>query len=112
MSKDAVQCQPQPQPKPPVPAAWAMLPPSNSLQLLDKTFSISAPESSAIRKTEVFAGVHPDAVQIKNSRRREKELTCGEFQKCINMTMSLGLRTTTSRFYRTDISQFSYTSKT
>ncbi|HIC6478207.1 TPA: lysis system o-spanin lipoprotein Rz1, partial [Salmonella enterica subsp. enterica serovar Thompson] len=31
MSKDAVQCQPQPQPKPPVPAAWAMLPPSNSL---------------------------------------------------------------------------------
>ncbi len=37
-------------PKPPVPAAWAMLPPSNSLQLLDKTFSISAPESSAIRK--------------------------------------------------------------
>ncbi|MCA5622862.1 Rz1 family lipoprotein, partial [Salmonella enterica] len=44
MSKDAVQCQPQPQPKPPVPAAWAMLPPSNSLQLLDKTFSISAPE--------------------------------------------------------------------
>ncbi|PXO87745.1 lysis protein [Salmonella enterica] len=36
--------------KPPVPAAWAMLPPSNSLQLLDKTFSISAPESSAIRK--------------------------------------------------------------
>ncbi|MGX6756909.1 lysis system o-spanin lipoprotein Rz1, partial [Salmonella enterica] len=32
MSKDAVQCQPQPQPKPPVPAAWAMLPPSNSLQ--------------------------------------------------------------------------------
>ncbi|MEH1708969.1 lysis system o-spanin lipoprotein Rz1, partial [Salmonella enterica] len=33
MSKDAVQCQPQPQPKPPVPAAWAMLPPSNSLQL-------------------------------------------------------------------------------
>ncbi len=50
MSKDAVQCQPQPQPKPPVPAAWAMLPPSNSLQVLDKTFSISAPESSATRK--------------------------------------------------------------
>ncbi|HHX9848739.1 TPA: lysis system o-spanin lipoprotein Rz1 [Salmonella bongori] len=48
MSKDAVQCQPQP--KPPVPAAWAMLPPSNSLQVLDKTFSISAPESSATRK--------------------------------------------------------------
>ncbi|EOY0513833.1 lysis system o-spanin lipoprotein Rz1, partial [Salmonella enterica] len=43
MSKDAVQCQPQP--KPPVPAAWAMLPPSNSLTLLDKTFSISAPGS-------------------------------------------------------------------
>ncbi|EKJ3829559.1 Rz1 family lipoprotein, partial [Salmonella enterica] len=43
VSKDAVQCQPQP--KPPVPAAWAMLPPSNSLTLLDKTFSISAPGS-------------------------------------------------------------------
>ncbi|WP_431892168.1 Rz1 family lipoprotein [Pectobacterium colocasium] len=26
------------------PAAWAMLPPSNSLQLLDETFSISEPE--------------------------------------------------------------------
>nr|WP_234921576.1 lysis system i-spanin subunit Rz [Salmonella enterica] len=36
-------------PKPPVPAAWAMLPPSNSLQVLDKTFSISAPESSATK---------------------------------------------------------------
>ncbi len=46
--KDAAQCQPVPQP--PAPAAWAMLPPSNSLQLLDKTFSISAPESSATRK--------------------------------------------------------------
>ncbi|EAT9950037.1 hypothetical protein R334_26425, partial [Salmonella enterica] len=31
-------------------AAWAMLPPSNSLGILDKTFSISAPESSAIRQ--------------------------------------------------------------
>ncbi|EAT2605849.1 hypothetical protein FPD01_05680, partial [Salmonella enterica] len=29
---------------------WAMMPPSNSLRVLDKTFSISAPESSAIRK--------------------------------------------------------------
>ncbi len=37
-------------PKPPAPAAWAMLPPSNSLQVLDKTFSISAPGSSATRK--------------------------------------------------------------
>ncbi|PRI21515.1 hypothetical protein BZY99_05070 [Pectobacterium versatile] len=26
------------------PAAWAMQPPSNSLQLLDETFSISEPE--------------------------------------------------------------------
>ncbi|TGE26885.1 hypothetical protein C9F07_02180, partial [Salmonella enterica subsp. enterica serovar Poona] len=42
-----VQCPPGP--KPPAPAAWAMLPPSNSLQVLDKTFSISAPESSATR---------------------------------------------------------------
>ncbi|HII0648466.1 TPA: lysis system o-spanin lipoprotein Rz1, partial [Salmonella enterica subsp. enterica serovar Yopougon] len=38
-SKDDVQCPPGP--KPPAPAAWAMLPPSNSLQVLDKTFSIS-----------------------------------------------------------------------
>lgn len=38
-SKDAVQCPPQP--TPPAPAAWAMLPQSNSLELLDKTFSIS-----------------------------------------------------------------------
>ncbi len=36
----------------------------------------------------------------------------GEFQKCIKITMSLGLRTTTLRSYRTDGSQFSYTSKT
>ncbi|EBO9788425.1 hypothetical protein S829_13225 [Salmonella enterica] len=34
----------------PAPAAWAMLPPSNSLRVLDKTFSISAPGSSATRK--------------------------------------------------------------
>lgn len=47
-SKGDVQCPPGP--KPPAPAAWAMLPPSNSLQVLDKTFSISAPESSATRK--------------------------------------------------------------
>ncbi|EDI4383317.1 hypothetical protein CD518_24620 [Salmonella enterica subsp. enterica serovar Rubislaw] len=47
-SKGDVQCPPRP--KPPAPAAWAMLPPSNSLQLLDKTFSISAPESSATRQ--------------------------------------------------------------
>ncbi|EDH9955812.1 hypothetical protein CGB24_14635 [Salmonella enterica subsp. enterica serovar Mbandaka] len=47
-SKANVLCHPQP--KPPAPAAWAMLPPSNSLQVLDKTFSISAPESSATRK--------------------------------------------------------------
>ncbi|KMJ80988.1 hypothetical protein ABT87_11820 [Salmonella enterica subsp. enterica serovar Typhimurium] len=32
-SKGDVQCPPGP--KPPVPAAWAMLPPSNSLQVLD-----------------------------------------------------------------------------
>ncbi|EOB3402788.1 lysis system o-spanin lipoprotein Rz1, partial [Salmonella enterica] len=36
-SKDTVQCPPVPHP--PAPAAWAMLPPSNSLQVLDKTFS-------------------------------------------------------------------------
>lgn len=47
-SKGDVQCPPRP--KPPAPAAWAMLPPSNSLQVLDKTFSISAPGSSATRK--------------------------------------------------------------
>ncbi|WP_205301928.1 Rz1 family lipoprotein, partial [Salmonella enterica] len=27
--------------------AWAMMPPSNSLQLLDETFSVSGTESSA-----------------------------------------------------------------
>ena len=32
---------------PPPPAAWAMQEPSNSLQLLDQTFSVSEPESSA-----------------------------------------------------------------
>ncbi|HGO6780366.1 TPA: Rz1 family lipoprotein [Klebsiella aerogenes] len=47
-SKASVQCQPQP--KPPVPPAWAMMPPSNSLQLLDETFSVSDPESSAIKQ--------------------------------------------------------------
>ncbi|EHR7866797.1 hypothetical protein KU676_005291, partial [Escherichia coli] len=35
--------------KPPPPPAWAMMPPSNSLQLLDETFSVSETESSAIR---------------------------------------------------------------
>ncbi|EDH6634997.1 hypothetical protein ABFG05_004800, partial [Salmonella enterica] len=38
-SKASVHCQPQP--KPPAPPAWAMMPPSNSLQLLDETFSVS-----------------------------------------------------------------------
>ncbi|MBY7249222.1 lysis system o-spanin lipoprotein Rz1 [Enterobacter roggenkampii] len=42
-SKESVQCQPQPRPAPP---AWAMMPPSNSLTLLDETFSVSDPESS------------------------------------------------------------------
>nr|WP_318013138.1 lysis system o-spanin lipoprotein Rz1 [Pectobacterium versatile] len=45
-SKASVQCQPQP--KPPAPPAWAMMPPSNSLMLLDETFSVSEPESKAI----------------------------------------------------------------
>ncbi|EAY8260529.1 hypothetical protein ATQ24_20495, partial [Salmonella enterica] len=31
-------------------AAWAMLPPSNSLTLLDETFSVSDPELSATRQ--------------------------------------------------------------
>lgn len=30
--------------------AWAMMPPSNSLQLLDETFSVSEPASSEIRR--------------------------------------------------------------
>ncbi|ENE0372722.1 Rz1 family lipoprotein, partial [Escherichia coli] len=42
-----VQCQPQQ--KPPAPPAWAMMPPSNSLQLLDETFSVSDPELSEIK---------------------------------------------------------------
>ncbi|MPS86571.1 lysis system o-spanin lipoprotein Rz1 [Enterobacter sp.] len=45
-SKDAVLCQPQP--KPPAPPAWAMMAPSNSLTLLDETFSVSDPELSKI----------------------------------------------------------------
>ncbi|EEZ3298431.1 hypothetical protein E8S03_005214 [Escherichia coli] len=36
--------------KPPVPPAWAMMPPSNSLRLLDETFSVSETESSATRQ--------------------------------------------------------------
>ncbi|EDK1586476.1 hypothetical protein AH783_09205 [Salmonella enterica subsp. enterica serovar Rubislaw] len=47
-SKGVVQCQPAPHP--PAPAAWAMLPPSNSLQILDRTFSVSDPELSATRQ--------------------------------------------------------------
>ncbi|EFQ0272765.1 hypothetical protein GMM99_20945, partial [Shigella flexneri] len=35
---------------PPAPPAWAMMPPSNSLQLLDETFSVSGTESSATRQ--------------------------------------------------------------
>ncbi len=33
-----------------VPAAWAMTPPSNYLQLLDETFSVSETESLATRQ--------------------------------------------------------------
>ncbi|EIE6219602.1 Rz1 family lipoprotein [Escherichia coli] len=36
--------------KPPAPPAWAMMPASNSLQLLDETFSVSETESSATRQ--------------------------------------------------------------
>ena len=43
-SKVSVQCQLQP--KPPAPSAWAMMPVSNSLTLLDETFSVSDPVSS------------------------------------------------------------------
>ena len=47
-SKENALCHPQP--KPPAPPAWAMMPPSNSLQLLDETFSVSGTESSATRQ--------------------------------------------------------------
>ncbi|EDJ2261846.1 hypothetical protein VSV97_004598 [Salmonella enterica subsp. enterica serovar Mbandaka] len=47
-SKASVHCQPQP--KPPAPPAWAMMPPSNSLQLLDETFSVSGTELSATKQ--------------------------------------------------------------
>ncbi|EDJ0871395.1 hypothetical protein AHQ46_17695 [Salmonella enterica subsp. enterica serovar Montevideo] len=47
-SKEGVQCHPQP--KPPAPPAWAMMPPSNSLQLLDETFSVSGTESSVTKQ--------------------------------------------------------------
>ncbi|EEW1528872.1 Rz1 family lipoprotein [Escherichia coli] len=46
-SKENALCHPQS--KPPAPPAWAMMPPSNSLQLLDETFSVSDPESSATK---------------------------------------------------------------
>ncbi|HFN6537541.1 TPA: lysis system o-spanin lipoprotein Rz1 [Citrobacter freundii] len=46
-SKESVQCLPQP--KPPAPPAWAMMPPSNSLQLLDETFSVSEQELSVTK---------------------------------------------------------------
>ncbi|EDJ9256636.1 hypothetical protein GFJ59_04675 [Salmonella enterica subsp. enterica serovar Saintpaul] len=47
-SKESVKCQPQP--KPPAPPAWALMPPSNSLQLLDETFSVSGTELSATKR--------------------------------------------------------------
>ncbi|MCS2155485.1 lysis system o-spanin lipoprotein Rz1 [Scandinavium sp. H11S7] len=47
-SRASVQCQPQP--KPPAPPAWAMMPPSNSLKMLDETFSVSGPESLATKQ--------------------------------------------------------------
>ncbi|MBD1555309.1 hypothetical protein HAQ04_28405, partial [Pseudomonas sp. C2L11] len=37
-------------PKPPAPPAWTMQEPSNSLQLLDKTFSISEPALSPTKQ--------------------------------------------------------------
>ncbi len=45
-SRPSAQLQPQAAvcPRPQAPAAWAMQPASNSLMLLDKTFSISAEE--------------------------------------------------------------------
>ncbi|EFM1404575.1 Rz1 family lipoprotein [Escherichia coli] len=36
--------------KPPPPPAWTMMPASNSLKLLDETFSVSETESSATRQ--------------------------------------------------------------
>nr|WP_249525176.1 lysis system o-spanin lipoprotein Rz1 [Escherichia coli] len=36
--------------KPPPPPAWAMMPASNSLKLLDETFSVSETESSTTRQ--------------------------------------------------------------
>ncbi|EAV8601401.1 hypothetical protein FEN33_24125, partial [Salmonella enterica] len=47
-SKENALCHPQP--KPPAPPAWAMMPPSNSLQLLDETFSVSGTESSVTKQ--------------------------------------------------------------
>ncbi|EIY8293771.1 Rz1 family lipoprotein, partial [Escherichia coli] len=47
-SKENALCHPQT--KPPAPPAWAMMPPSNSLQLLDETFSVSGTELSATKQ--------------------------------------------------------------
>lgn len=51
-------------------------------------------------------------MQIKKSPQEGRELPAGErVSEMHKNEISLGLRTTTSRFYRTDVSQFSYTSK-
>ncbi|MTD67571.1 Rz1 family lipoprotein, partial [Escherichia coli] len=47
-SKENALCHPQP--KPPAPQAWAMIPPSNYLQVLDEAFSVSWVESSATKQ--------------------------------------------------------------
>ncbi|EEU2031467.1 hypothetical protein E3Y82_005011 [Escherichia coli] len=50
-SKENALCHPQPKPPaPPPPPAWAMMPPSNSLRLLDETFSVSETESSETKQ--------------------------------------------------------------
>ena len=50
-SKENALCHPQTKPPaPPAPPAWAMMPPSNSLQLLDETFSVSGTELSATKQ--------------------------------------------------------------
>lgn len=63
-------------------------------------------------KTEVFAGVHPDAVQIKKSPQEGKGAYLRGVSEMHKMTMSLEVRTTASRFYRTGGSWFPYIPKT
>lgn len=64
-SRPAVQLQPvaTPQAKMPPPAAWAMTPSSNSLELLDELFSISDPASSPTGQSSPISKTSPGSAK-------------------------------------------------